>query len=112
MLQKMMHKLRDPLLLNPFSPLDITKIVGSTADNGRRRMPSRIYNPEDIYIGQHVDIREFYHTSVKGRLIIGDRVLIITQGHPLSLPRWGKLNKTHLSLGTTSGMVPAPAIYQ
>ena len=105
MLQKMLQKLRDHLRPDPFAPVDLTKIVGRATGPGRLRMPSRIYNPENMHIGQHIDIGEFCHIRAKGGLTIGDRVVIAshvvitTQGHPVSLPRWGKTEQKPIVIG-------------
>jgi acetyltransferase-like isoleucine patch superfamily enzyme len=68
-------------------------------------MPSVIYNPENMHIGEKVDIAEFCHIRAKGGLTLGNRVLIAshvvitTQGHPLSLPRWGETVHKPVTIG-------------
>lgn len=64
----------------------------------RLRMPVVIYSPEDLVIGDQVDIGEFTHIRANGGLTIGSRVLIAahvtitTREHPLALPRWSITN--------------------
>ena len=62
----------------------------------RLRMPVVIYHPEQLELGNQVDIGEFVVLRASGGLRVGDRVLIAahavltTRGHPLSLPRYGR----------------------
>ena len=61
----------------------------------RFRMPVVIYAPEQLELGDQVDIGEFTHLRADGGLRIGSRVLIAahvtitTREHPTELPRWG-----------------------
>ena len=64
-------------------------------DDVRLRMPVVIYAPEELEIGNKVDIGEFSVIRANGGLTIGDRVLIAahvaitTRGHPIAPPRFG-----------------------
>ncbi len=85
-----------------------SSIVSKFAVSGyavRVRMPTIIYNPEKIFVGNQVDIGEFCHIRAGGNLRIGNRVLIAshaiitTQGHPLEPPRWGVTKESPISIG-------------
>jgi acetyltransferase-like isoleucine patch superfamily enzyme len=60
----------------------------------RLRMPVVIYSPEQLELGDRVDIGEFTHIRANGGVRIGDRVLIAahvtitSREHPVELPRW------------------------
>jgi acetyltransferase-like isoleucine patch superfamily enzyme len=62
----------------------------------RLRMPVVIYDPEQLTMGDQIDIGEFTHIRANGGIRIGNRVLIAanvtitTREHPVALPRWGK----------------------
>jgi acetyltransferase-like isoleucine patch superfamily enzyme len=105
MLRTLAAKLRNLLCPNNFSPVNLAELVSSAGAFTKMRMPSVIYNPEDMHIGEKVDIAEFCHIRAKGGLEIGNRVLIAshvvisTQGHPLSLPRWGRTLHKSIIIG-------------
>ena len=64
----------------------------------RLRMPVVIYAPEQLELGDRVDIGEYTHLRANGGLRIGNRVLIAahvtitSREHPLELPRWAVTN--------------------
>src|SRR5438128_893272 len=61
----------------------------------RFRMPVVIYAPEQLVLGDQVDIGEFTHIRANGGVRIGSRVLlaahviVASRAHPIALPRWG-----------------------
>jgi acetyltransferase-like isoleucine patch superfamily enzyme len=61
----------------------------------RLRMPVVIYAPEQLELGNRVDIGEFTHIRANGGVRIGSGVLIAanvtitSRGHTVELPRWG-----------------------
>lgn len=61
----------------------------------RLRMPVVIYSPEQLELGDRVDIGEFTHIRANGGVRIGSGVLIAanvtitSRGHNVELPRWG-----------------------
>ncbi len=69
------------------------------------RMPTVVYSPESISVGDYVAIGEFCLIRGKGGLSIGSRVLvashvvITTQGHPVAPPRWGLTEEGPISIG-------------
>jgi len=74
-----------------------SRILGQCASVGthvRLRMPTIVYQPEKISIGNFVDIGEFVVLRGAGGLTIGDRVLIAAQvtittaGHSIRPPRY------------------------
>jgi acetyltransferase-like isoleucine patch superfamily enzyme len=60
----------------------------------RLRMPVIIYAPEQLELGDRVDIGEFTHIRANGGVRIGSGVLIAanvtitSRGHNVELPRW------------------------
>lgn len=72
-------------------------LLAQTARHGKAvklRMPIVIYSPEQLTLGDQVDIGEFTHLRASGGLRIGSRVLIAahvtitTREHTVELPRW------------------------
>ena len=72
------------------------QVLEQCAAVGRRvrlRLPVVIYDPDQLRIGDDVDIGEFSHLRASGGLTIGSRVLmashvvITTRAHPLMPPR-------------------------
>lgn len=61
----------------------------------RLRMPVVIYAPEQLELGDRVDIGEFTHIRANGGVRIGSGVLIAanvtitSRAHSVELPRWG-----------------------
>ena len=61
----------------------------------RLRQPVVIYHPEQLRLGDQVDIGEFTHIRASGGVTIGSRVLIAShvvitsREHPRELPRYG-----------------------
>jgi acetyltransferase-like isoleucine patch superfamily enzyme len=61
----------------------------------RLRMPVVIYHPEQLRLGNHIDIGEFTHIRASGGITIGSGVLIAShvvitsRAHPVELPRYG-----------------------
>ncbi|KLN58961.1 hypothetical protein WH96_20215 [Kiloniella spongiae] len=84
---------------------DIVSTFGEFGNTVRVRMPTVIYNPEKMTVGNQVDIGEFCHIRAGGKLKIGSRVLIAShvvitsQGHPLELPRWGITKEDEVIIG-------------
>jgi len=77
---------------------DATALVARCRRAGsqvRLRMPVVIYAPEQLELGDRVDIGEFTHIRAKGGVRIGSGVLIAanvtitSRGHRVELPRWG-----------------------
>lgn len=75
-------------------------ILGSLPTRGERirlRMPLKVYRPDQMTVGEDVDIGEFVVIRANGGLQIGDRVLIAanttitTRGHPKDTPRHGRV---------------------
>jgi acetyltransferase-like isoleucine patch superfamily enzyme len=58
-------------------------------------MPVTIYHPEQLSLGNRIDIGEYTHIRASGGVTIGDRVLIAAHAvitsreHPATLPRFG-----------------------
>lgn len=73
--------------------------------NVRLRMPVTIYQPERLRLGSFVEIGENVILRAGGGLTIGNRVLIaagaaiVTAGHPISLPRWSKVELAPVTIG-------------
>jgi acetyltransferase-like isoleucine patch superfamily enzyme len=69
------------------------------------RMPVVIYHPERLRFGSSVAVGENVILRAFGGLTIGNRVLIaagaavVTVGHPIELPRWGKLAAAPVTIG-------------
>lgn len=76
---------------------DAARLLASCRRAGRvrLRMPVVIYGPEQLELGDQVDIGEFTHIRANGGVSIGSRVLIAanviitSRAHPVELPRWG-----------------------
>ena len=72
--------------------------------NVRLRMPVVVYEPEQLELGDDVDIGELCVLRASGGLVIGSRVLIAagsvlaTRGHPLALPRFGQVEDAPLRI--------------
>ena len=84
---------------------NIAEKFGTKGQKIRVRQPTIIYNPERIKAGDHVDIGEFCHIRAGAGLTIGSRVLvaahvvITTQGHPITLPRWNINEQASIEIG-------------
>jgi acetyltransferase-like isoleucine patch superfamily enzyme len=61
----------------------------------RLRMPVTIYHPEQLELGDRIDIGEYVHIRASGGVTIGSGVLIAagaiitSREHPVELPRFG-----------------------
>lgn len=84
------------------SLLDQCSSVGSSV---RLRMPLLIYHPECVSFGSRVDVGENVIIRGGGGVCIGNDVLIaagaaiISQGHPIRPPRWGRNTSKPISIG-------------
>jgi acetyltransferase-like isoleucine patch superfamily enzyme len=73
--------------------------------NVRLRMPVIIYHPERLHFGTDIDVGENVLLRAGGGLTIGNRVLIaagaavVTVGHPIDPPRWGKVTTAPVTIG-------------
>jgi acetyltransferase-like isoleucine patch superfamily enzyme len=71
----------------------------------RLRMPLTIYQPEQLRLGDQVEIGEYVHIRAAAGLTIGSRVLIAThavlttRGHPRALPRFGVVEDAPIAIG-------------
>ena len=71
----------------------------------RPRMPLVVYNPELIRMGDAVDIGENVILRGGGGITVGSRVLIaagaaiVSVGHPICPPRWGKTIGKPITIG-------------
>jgi acetyltransferase-like isoleucine patch superfamily enzyme len=83
-------------MVNVYRAQALLKQCAAAGSNVRLRMPLVIYHPENLSLGDSVDIGEFAVLRASGGLRIGDRVLVAahavltTRGHPQSLPRYGR----------------------
>jgi len=76
---------------------DASRLLASCRRAGRvrLRMPITIYAPEQLELGDQVDIGEFTHIRANGGVRIGNRVLIAahvvitSRAHPAAVPRYG-----------------------
>ena len=70
----------------------------------RLRMPLTIYQPEQLRLGDRVEIGEYVHIRAAAGLTIGSRVLIAThsilttRGHPRELPRFGVVEDAPITI--------------
>lgn len=83
-------------------------LLSKCADPGtgvRLRMPVVVYHPERLRFGTSVDVGENVLLRAGGGLTIGNRVLIaagaaiVTVGHPIEPPRWGKVTEAPVKIG-------------
>jgi acetyltransferase-like isoleucine patch superfamily enzyme len=71
----------------------------------RLRMPVIIYHPERLRFGTDIDVGENVLLRAGGGLTIGNRVLIaagaavVTVGHPIEPPRWGRVTTAPVTIG-------------
>ena len=74
-------------------------------ENVRLRMPLVVYQPESIKLGSFIDIGEFVILRGGGGVTIGNKVLIaagvaiLSEGHPVDLPRWRKVRSSAVNIG-------------
>jgi acetyltransferase-like isoleucine patch superfamily enzyme len=67
-------------------------------------MPVTIYAPEQLEMGDEVDIGEFTHIRANGGVRIGNRVLIAShvvitsRAHPVTLPRYGVIEDAPIAI--------------
>jgi len=68
-------------------------------------MPVVVYQPECIELGSQIDVGEFVVLRGGGGVTIGDRVLIaagaaiVSEGHPVDLPRWRQVESKAVRIG-------------
>lgn len=88
--------------LETLSLLERCLSVGASV---RLRMPLVIYHPECISFGSRVDVGENVVIRGGGGVVIGNDVLIaagaaiMSQGHPISPPRWGRNISNSIRIG-------------
>jgi acetyltransferase-like isoleucine patch superfamily enzyme len=82
-------------LINKYRVLHILNKCSSVGTEVGLRMPVTVCHPQGLKMGNQISIGEYTHIRAKGGVNIGDRVLIAShviitsQGHPKSLPRYG-----------------------
>lgn len=71
----------------------------------RLRMPLVIYQPESVRLGNRVDVGENVIIRGGGGVSVGNDVLIaagasiVSQGHPIVPPRWGRNLSKPITIG-------------
>jgi len=82
-------------IINKYRVLIILNKCKKVGEEVNLRMPVKIYSPGKLSLGNKVSIGEYTHIRAEGGITIGNRVLIAShviitsQGHPKSLPRYG-----------------------
>lgn len=83
----------------------LLKRCSSAGTSVRFRMPLVIYQPESISFGSRVDVGENVVIRGGGGISMGDDVLIaagaaiLSQGHPIEPPRWGRVVSGSIRIG-------------
>lgn len=86
--------------------LSLLERCASVGVQVRLRMPVVIYQPECLSFGDRVDVGENVTIRAGGRVSMGNDVLIavgvaiISQGHPISPPRWGRVVSKPVRIGS------------
>lgn len=84
---------------------DIVADFAQCGQSVRIRMPTIVVRADNVFAGSQIDIGEFCHIRANDKLTIGNRVLIAshvvisTAGHPITPPRWNKVETGPIVIG-------------
>ncbi|MDG1143827.1 MAG: acyltransferase [Burkholderiales bacterium] len=93
------------LALNAVRAKSIVLRFSRVGESVRLRMPLVVYQPESISLGSFIDLGEFVILRGGGGVTIGNRVLIaagvaiLSEGHPVDLPRWRQVRSSAVCIG-------------